>query len=63
MSLIEEQVITRHSFSFPHIMVGAIINEIAYLDETKATSKDSIPPKLIKENWDIFPQKIIFLTT
>ena len=44
---IEEQVITRHSFSFSHVTVGDIINEIADLDETKATPKDSIPPELI----------------
>ena len=56
---IVEQVITRHSFSFSHVTVGDIINEIADLDETKATSKDYIPPKLIKENWDIFAQKLL----
>ena len=54
---IEEQVITRHSFSFSHVTVGDIINAIADLDETKATPKDCIPPKLIKEKWDIFTLK------
>ena len=40
-------------------MLGDIIYEIADLDETKATQKDSVPPKLIKENWDIFAQKLL----
>ena len=62
---IEEQLIKRHSFSFSRVSVGNIINEIADLDETKATSKDSIPPKLINENWDILAQKLLidFITS
>ena len=56
---IEEQVIKRPSFIFSQVTLGDIINEIADLDETKATPKDSIPPKLIQENWDIFSQKLL----
>ena len=46
------------SFSFSHTRIEDIICEITSLDVSKATPKDSIPPKLIKENLDLFAQKL-----
>ena len=42
-------------FCFSRVWYQDIINEIVLLEESKATPKDSIPPKIIKENWDILP--------
>ena len=36
-----------------YVILMGIINEISCLDVKKASSNDSIPPKLIKENRDI----------
>ena len=46
------------SFSFCHTRMEDIICEITSLDVSKATPKDSITPKLIKENLDLFAQKL-----
>ena len=42
------------SFSFQPTEFESIIQEICVLDISKAAPKDSIPPKIIKDNRDIF---------
>ena len=46
-------------FHFSPIEEKAIKIEILSLDKSKTTPKDSIPPNIIKENHDIFSQKLI----
>ena len=47
------------SFSFLHVTLLDIIKEISCLDVNKASPIDSIPPKVIKENRDIFAYKLV----
>ena len=49
----------RDNFSFQPIEFESIIQEVLALDTSKASPKDSIPPKIIKDNCDIFSKKII----
>ena len=46
------------TFQFLPIEEKSIRKEIVSLIGSKATPKDAIPPKVIKENWDIFSYKI-----
>ena len=46
------------TFSFTHVTKEDIVKEINELKTSKATPKDSIPAKIIKEFQDIFAQKI-----
>ena len=55
---IREHINKNESFSFSHTRIEDIICEITSLDVSKATPNDSIPPKLIKENLDLFAQKL-----
>ena len=56
---IREHMNKNESFSFCHTRMEDIICEITSLDVSKATPKDSIPPKLIKENLDLLAQKLL----
>ena len=46
-------------FSFLPTNLESVINEIFALNGSKATPKDSIPTKIIKENYDILAPKIV----
>ena len=48
----------QEKFSFQPIELESIIQEILALDTSKASPKDSIPPKIIKDNCDIFSKKL-----
>ena len=56
---INETMKEQQNFSFRPIEIESIIQEILQLDNTKASPKDSIPPKIIKENCDIFSYKLV----
>ena len=48
----------QEKISFQPIELESIIQEILALDTSKASPKDSIPPKIIKDNCDIFTKKL-----
>ena len=48
----------QEKFSFQPIELESIIQEMLALDTSKASPKDSIPPKIIKDNCDIFSKKL-----
>ena len=50
---INETVEEKEKCSFQTIELESIIMEILALDISKASFKDSIPPKIIKDNCDI----------
>ena len=58
---IKETMIARGNeyFHFSPIEEKSIIIEILSLDKSKTTPMDSIPPKIIKDNHDIFSQKLL----
>ena len=56
---IKERMNGVNSFNFSHVKIQDIIKELYFLDENKAIPKDSIPPKIIKENCDIFAHKLL----
>ena len=55
---INDRMKSENSFSFLHVTLMDIIKEISDLDVKKASPNNSIPPKLIKENQDIFAYKL-----
>ena len=48
----------QNTFSFQPIDLESVVQEIVSLNKSKATPKDSIPPNIIKDNYDIFAYKI-----
>ena len=52
--------ITTSEFSFKQVSPSQVHNQIIALNLSKACPKGSIPPKIIKENHDIFTTKIHF---
>ena len=56
---IKERISGENSFRFSHVPWNEILNEIFSMDVKKATPKDTIQPKLIKENWDICGPKLL----
>ena len=55
---IKENIDGSDIFSFHPTDLESVIREILLLNKSKATPKDSIPPNIIKENYDIFAYKI-----
>ena len=53
IKLINENVV-KGNFSFEEVSAATIRKEIRALDDTKASMSTSIPPKILKENIDIF---------
>ena len=51
----------REHFTFLSTNLESVIKEIIALNRSKATPKDSIPTKIIKENYDILGPKIVRL--
>ena len=47
-----------NKFCFKPTTYGTVYNEIALLNPAKASPKDSIPAKIIKDNCDIFARKL-----
>ena len=56
---INETVDQHERFSFQFTERESIIKEILLLDVSKASPKDAIPAKIIKENCDIFSYKLL----
>ena len=56
---IKENVSNDISFSFQPVDFNTVMNEISTLSVSKSVPVESIPTKLIKENSDIFGQKIL----
>ena len=48
----------KEKFSFKHTTFETVYNEIMSLDLSKASPKDSLPARIIKDNCDIFAQKV-----
>ena len=48
----------QNHFSFKHTTMETVYNEIMSLNLSKASPKDSIPARIIKENCDIFARKL-----
>ena len=46
--------VVKGNFSFEEVSVATIRKQIMSLDDTKASMSSSIPPKILKENIDIF---------
>ena len=57
-SIIKIKGINTSEFSFSHVLASQVHDEINALNLSKACPKESIPPKIIKENLDIFTTKI-----
>ena len=57
-SIIKINKITTSEFSFNNVMTSQIYDEIIALSYSKACPKESIPPKVVKENHDTFTIKI-----
>ena len=55
---IKENIDGSDIFSFQPTDLESVIREILLLNTSKATPKDSIPPNIIKEYYDIFAYKI-----
>ena len=53
IKLISDNVV-KGNFSFEEVNVATIRKQIMSLDDTKASISSSIPPKILKENIDIF---------
>ena len=53
IKLINDNVV-KGNFSFEEVSVATIRKQIMPLDDTKAAMSSSIPPKILKENLDIF---------
>ena len=53
IKLINDNVV-KGNFSFEEVSVATIRKQIMSLDDTKASMSTSIPPKILKENIDIF---------
>ena len=53
IKLINDNVV-KGNFSFEEVSVATIRKQIMSLDDTKASMSSSIPPKILKENIDIF---------
>ena len=47
------------SFSFKPTDLKSVVEEIYNLDDSKVSPIESIPPKIIKENCNIFAPKIV----
>ena len=47
------------SFSFKPTVLKSVIKEIANLSESKATPIESIPAKILKDNYDIIGRKMV----
>ena len=56
---IKEKIDGSDVFSFHPTDLESVIREILLLNTSKATPKDSIPPNIIKEYYDIFAYKIL----
>ena len=48
----------KEKFSFKHTTFETVYNEIMSLNLSKASPKDSLPARIIKDNCDIFAQKV-----
>ena len=48
-----------NTFAFKHVTYENVYNEINLLNSSKASPKNSIPPKILKDSCDIFSQKIL----
>ena len=57
-TLSEEVFGNQDKFSFDHCMYKDVCDEIRSLNISKACPKTSIPPKIIKDNCDIFALKL-----
>ena len=57
-SIIKIKETNTSEFSFSQVLPSQIYDEIIALSVSKACPKESIPPKIIKENHDIFTTKI-----
>ena len=55
---IKENIGEHNNFSFHPIDMESVAREIMLLNTSKATPKDSIPPRILKDNYDIFAYKI-----
>ena len=55
---IKEVFGNQDTFSFVHCSYEDVLQEIRSLDSSKACPKTSIPPKIIKDNYDIFTFKL-----
>ena len=55
---INESLDGQQCFYLRPIEIESIMQEILLLDVCKASPKDSIPPKVIKDNYDIFSYKL-----
>ena len=56
---IKEFIPENECFSFQPVDLLSIITEISHLNESKASPLDSIPAKILKENFDILAPKIL----
>ena len=56
---IKETISLNEKFSFEPTNLDLIIKEIGNLNESKSSPIDSIPPKIIKDNFDIIGPKIV----
>ena len=56
---IREHMTDKHTFTFSHACIQEMIHEIENLNRNKASPIASIPAKLIKENCDIFAEKLL----
>ena len=56
---IKEAYSDNERFAFLPTNLESVINEIFALSQSKATPKDSIPTKIIKENYDILGPKLV----
>ena len=55
---IKENVSNDESFSFIHVSLDDVTNEIKLLCKSKASPKDTIPPQIIKDNCDILSHRL-----
>ena len=53
-----KEVMENDIFSFSHVSLHDVQKEITLLNHTKASPKDTIPPKIIKDNCDILSEKL-----
>ena len=58
LKIIEFHGTENESFSFENTTFETVYNEIMSLNLSKASPKDSLPAKIIKDNCDIFAQKL-----
>ena len=53
-----ENMCNEGSFSFTHVSLDDVTKQIKLLCKSKSSSKDTIPPQMIKENCDILSQRL-----